>query len=241
MHRFVSSIAGMTRDLSAFALAMLLLVVAGCASAPSTDRAVSESSARSVPAGSDASVSGPRERPRGELPTVETSEAGFTITEQVRISGDARAKYQQATMSLEQGRYDEGIAQLLEVIELAPDLTAPYIDLGIAYSMSGDLDAAEEALSSALELAPGHPVALNELGIVYRRTGRFDAARASYEKALVVYPGYHFARRNLGVLCDLYLSDPVCALNNYEAYLDAVVEDGEVEIWAADLRTRLGR
>ena len=84
-------------------------------------------------------------------------------------------------------------------------------------------------------------MALNELGIIYRKTGRFAEARKSYEAALAVFPGYHVARRNLAVLCDLYLADLKCALQNYEAYMQTVPEDDEASIWIADLRLRTGQ
>jgi Flp pilus assembly protein TadD len=132
--------------------------------------------------------------------------------------------------------------QLLEsVADAAPDLSAPRIDLGIAYERAGDLDAAEKNLRLALELNPDHPIALNELGIVHRKTGHFAEAKQDYEAALAVYPGYHYARRNLGVLCDLYLGDLDCALTQYEAYMNTVPGDEDVTIWIADIRNRLGQ
>ena len=93
----------------------------------------------------------------------------------------------------------------------------------------------------ALESNPDHPIAHNELGIVYRKSGRFAEARKSYEAALAFYPGYHFARRNLAVLCDLYLGDLNCALENYEAYMTTVPSDEEATMWITDIRQRIGR
>lgn len=175
-------------------------------------------------------------------PRVEVVEAvGFTIVEEARIDGKARQDYSQGLSLLQQERLQEGIAVLEAIAASEPHLTAPHIDLGIAYHRSGDLDAAEASLQKALTLHPGHPIAHNELGIVYRKTGRFAEARSSYEAALDFYPGYHFARRNLAVLCDLYLADLECALENYEAYMATVTEDDEASMWIADLRQRLGR
>jgi Flp pilus assembly protein TadD len=166
-------------------------------------------------------------------------EVGFTITEEARIGGDVRADYETALSYLQQGRHDEGIELLEQVAAAAPELSAPRIDLGIARHRAGDLEAAESSLLLALESNPEQPVAHNELGIIYRRTGRFDEARKSYEAALAVYPGFHFARRNLAILCDLYLADPECALENYEAYMKTVPSDEEASMWIADIRYRL--
>ena len=166
-------------------------------------------------------------------------EVGFTITEEARIGGDVRADYETALSYLQQGRHDEGIVLLEKVAEAAPELSAPRIDLGIAQHRAGDLEAAEESLKLALESNPEQPVAHNELGIIYRKTGRFTEARRSYEAALAVYPGFHFARRNLAILCDLYLADLQCALQNYEAYMKTVPSDEEASMWIADLRYRL--
>ena len=165
---------------------------------------------------------------------------GFTITEEARIGGDVRADYEQAMLYLEQGRHDEGIELLEIVAEAAPDLSAPRIDLGIAHHQAGNLGEAEQNLLLALESNPDQPVAYNELGIVYRKAGRFQDARTSYEAALAIYPGFHYARRNLAILCDLYLADLQCALDNYEAYMTTVDSDKEAEMWIADLRYRLG-
>ena len=166
---------------------------------------------------------------------------GFTVTQEIRVSGDVRADYDNALRLLAQQQYAQGIALLVKVTESTPAAIAPHIDLGIAYGRSGDLDRAEASLGKALAIKPDHPIANNELGMVYRRKGRFADARASYEKALAVYPSFHFAHRNLAILCDLYLMDLGCALTHYEAYSQAVPGDQEAVKWIADLRNRTGK
>lgn len=168
-------------------------------------------------------------------------EVGFTIIEETKINNDVRLDYDEALNYLEQGRLEQGVQLLETVVETAPTLSAPLVDLGIAHHHTGDLDAAERTLLLALEANPEHPIAHNELGIVYRKAGRFAEARQSYEAALAIYPGYHFARRNLAILCDLYLADLNCALQNYEAYMATVPSDDEATMWIADIRQRIGQ
>lgn len=170
-----------------------------------------------------------------------TDASSFTISEQVRINGDARNMYDDAVRFLEQGQYQQGIDLLLQVTQAAPGVTAPYIDLGVAYTRMGDFEHAEASLKTAIELNPKHPAAYNELGLLYREMGRFADARTSYEKALAIYPGFHYAQKNLAILCDLYLNDVPCALEHYKAYSEAMPDDKEATIWIADLSKRAGQ
>lgn len=188
---------------------------------------------------SGCATSTPKERQQARIEVDES--VGFTITEEARVAGNVRVDYADALALLEQGDHSRGIAALERLADEAPLLSAPWIDLGIAEHRAGNLVAAEKHLLQALSLNPEHPIAHNELGIIFRKTGRFAEARLAYEAALDVYPGYHYARRNLGVLCDLYLADLNCALENYEAYMETVAADDEATIWIADVRARLGR
>jgi len=190
-----------------------------------------------------------REQGGGQTNITIEQDVGFTITEDVRVPAAVRAIYEQA-MALLRGndgaspdpeRTRQGIALLNEVIGKAPDVAAPYIDLAIAEQRVDAFEAAIGHLERAVELSPRHPIALNELGIAYRRVGRFTEARRSYEEALAVYPGFHHARRNLAILCDLYIGDLECALENYEAYMATVHTDDEASVWITDIRARLGR
>ena len=135
----------------------------------------------------------------------------------------------------------QAIPVLNAVIEREKRLPAPYVNIAIAYNKLGDTKAAEENLISALKLDIGHPVANNELGLLYRKKGKFTAARVAYENAIKDHPEYLPAIRNLGVLCDLYMHDFDCALQQFEEYLESKPDDKTVAIWVADVKRRLGK
>jgi len=126
-------------------------------------------------------------QPRSKARIEVQEQVGFTITESVKVDDAVRADYNRALAMLDQGQLESGISVLESVVERAPGVSGPRIDLGIAKHRQGDLEAAEAHLLQALELNPDHPVAHNELGIIYRKTGRFAQARSSYEAALAVF------------------------------------------------------
>lgn len=177
-------------------------------------------------------------KPRGPDPKLQAEAGGFLLTENVRVSAETRADYDNALHLLEAKQYDQGIALLLKVTQKAPQAAAAYVDLGIAYGRLDDLDKAMANLKRAVELDSRQLVAYNELGIVYRRKSDFSAARDSYQRALEVFPGFHYARLNLAILCDLYLADLACAHDNYVAYQQLVPDDPQVAKWIADLNAR---
>ena len=171
----------------------------------------------------------------------EDGRKGFIIKEVAAMDEVYLRDFEIAVTMLNDREYERAIELLEKIIEQSPGVTAPYINIAIAYKCIGKLEQAEENLKIALRLIPEHPVACNEYGLLYRKTGRFAEARAIYEKAVANYPDYYPAHKNLGILCDLYLNDPACALYHYEIYSEVVPEDQQVKMWIADLRTRLGK
>jgi Tfp pilus assembly protein PilF len=208
-------------------LAMVLSVLAGCA----TDGKVK-------PAG----VSQETSLAEGSsVARLEDGRKGFIITEVPQMDETSRRDFERAVAMMKDQDYGQAVDLLEKVIGQSPGVTAPYIDIAIAYQHIGKPEQAEEYLKAALRLVPDHPVASNEYGLLCRKTGRFADARAIYEKAIARFPDYYPVHRNLGILCDLYLNDPVCALEHYETYSEAMPEDKQVKLWIADLRARLGR
>jgi tetratricopeptide (TPR) repeat protein len=208
-------------------LAMVLSVLAGCA----TDGKVKPAPIVQEPS----LATGP------SVARLDDGREGFIIMEVPQLDEAFRRDFEHAVDMMKNQEYAKAIDLLEKVIELSPKVTAPYIDIAIAYQHIDKPEQAEENLKAALRLVPDHPVACNEYGLLYRKTGRFADARAIYEKAIARFPDYYPVHRNLGILCDLYLNDPECALEHYEIYSEARPEDKQVKLWIADLRARIGR
>ena len=225
-----------TRTCAGFAvLALALSVLAGCA----TDGKVKAGPAAdkpSVSAGPSAAA------PTGPSVTrLVDGREGFIITEVPTMDEASRRDFDRAVAMLKDQEDAQAIDLLEKVIKQSPGVTAPHIDIAIAYLRVGKPSLAEEHIKKALELFPEHPVASNEYGLLCRKTGRFAEARAIYEKAIARFPEYYPLHRNLGILCDLYMNDPACALEHYEMYSKARPKDAQVTLWIADVRARLGR
>ncbi len=206
-------------------LAMALSVIAGCAT---------EGKVKAVAAQPPAVAKGP------SVVELDDGRDGFMIMEVPKADEASYRDFDRAVTMLKGQNYAQAVDLLEEVIGRSPGVTAPYIDIAIAYEHIGKPERAEEHLRTALNLFPDHPVVCNELGMLYRKTGRFSEARAVYEQALTRFPHYYPAQRNLGILCDIYLNDLTCALTHYEIYSEAKPEDKQVKLWIADLRSRLG-
>ncbi|WP_136798912.1 tetratricopeptide repeat protein [Desulfosediminicola ganghwensis] len=170
----------------------------------------------------------------------EPLQKGFVLKEKVDLGINARRDFNRAVDFLHNEEYDSAATLLENVIEDSPKVTAPYINLAMAYRKLDKPEKAEDLLKIALKLFPKHPVASNEYGLLLRAGGRFAEARDVYETTLQKYPEYLPARKNLGILCDLYLNDPASALAQYEKYHQIKPDDKQVKLWISEIRLRLG-
>lgn len=171
---------------------------------------------------------------------LENGRKGFVITENSDHSS-WQNDFERSVLLMQTGKEAEAIPILEEIVNQAPGVTAPYINLAIAYRHAEQFTQAEEQLKAALKLVPNHPVVNNEYGLLLRQSGRFEEAREVYETTLLLFPEYSPVHRNLGILCELYLRDTACALEQYSAYIEANPDEETVALWIADLNLRMGR
>jgi len=162
------------------------------------------------------------------------------IKEEFGVDESVSEIFKQAVELLREKKYNEAITLLKQVVEASDKHSAPFVNLGIAYLKVGKIDESEENFKKALTINPDHPVTNNELAIAYRKSGRFDEARQRYQHVIAKYPLFLPARKNLGILCDLFLKDFQCAIEQYGAYLSLKPEDEKVKIWFTDVKRRAG-
>jgi len=205
-------------------LAVLLLVgAAGCAGRARVDGAWPQ-----------------REITQASVERLPDGRIGFVIEEDSSLDGALRDRFDAGVAALQAEDFEAAVAAFNEVVEAGPTITAPYLDLAIALRLAGSEEDVEPYLQQALEYVPGHPLVSQEYGLRLRREGRFDEARGVYVAGLKAFPEYYPLRKNLAILCDLYLNDFDCALENYQAYREARPDDTQTEIWITELQARMG-
>lgn len=159
--------------------------------------------------------------------------------QKTRVSEATRSAYAQALELLRDEQYEQAIAAMKAVAKRNDRLAGPYVNIGIAERALGEPDKAREALEAAIERDDANAAAYNQLGLLHRKAGRFDEARAAYEAGIEADPDYANLYRNLGILCDIYLQDPQCALNNFRAYKERTEgNDEKITRWIADVERR---
>jgi len=159
----------------------------------------------------------------------------------IAIHPSVEQDFQEALALLKEKKYDQAITLLESIVRTENRITAPFVNLGIAYMRTGEMEKAEQNLLKAVSLDPAHPIANNELGLLYRKTGRFAKARKVYEETLKIYPDFLPVRKNLAILCDIYLDDLGCALSQFQKLAKALPKDEKLKIWIAEIKARRER
>lgn len=158
----------------------------------------------------------------------------------VQVSEATRSAWEDALALMRSEDYEAAIEAMREVSERNDRLAGPYVNIGIAWRKLGEPEKARAALVAAIERDPANGAAHNQLGLLHRHAGRFDEAREAYRAGIRENPDYAPLYRNLGILCDIYLQDPSCALENFRVYQQRTdKQDETIELWIADVERRI--
>jgi tetratricopeptide (TPR) repeat protein len=104
--------------------------------------------------------------------------------------GSARARVALANFLFERQDWCAAIEQYRLAIELAPDFSPPYNQLGYCLRFTGDLEGAEAAFRQYVELIPDEPNPYDSLAELLWKQGRYEDAIAAYRKALEQDPRF---------------------------------------------------
>lgn len=117
------------------------------------------------------------------------------------------------------GRYDRAATTFRQLAHRRPEISAYWNNLGVACRLSGDEDAAEQALSRARSLAPDDADVLYNLGLLYIQQRRWPLAREILLDAVDRSPDFIEARLQAAYACY------VCADNTcQEAMLAGAID-----------------
>lgn len=157
-----------------------------------------------------------------------------------RVPKEASVAMAAAHQSLTSGDSPKAEAQLQQVIERWPQLSGPWLNLGIVQQKGGQADTAESSFRKALEINDSNVFAWNQLAALLRDKGRFDEAEQCYLQALGRWSDYSDAHRNLGILYDLYMNKPEEALQQYRLAQNSREQtDKLLNAWIMELERRL--
>jgi len=98
--------------------------------------------------------------------------------------------------------YDKAKSFYLRAIELNPDYSDAYSNLGNVYYDQENYAGAIKYYNKAIEINPDFSKAYYNLGIVYRNQGNYSDAIKCYKKAIELNPSYSAAYSNLGNVYD---------------------------------------
>ena len=109
-------------------------------------------------------------------------------------------KFHQALLAMGEGRYDEGIADLREVLRLEPDMGSAYLELGRALVYHKQEQDALPMLEMAVEKLPDSGMAHQELGLLLIKTGDWEAALREMQAAVLCTPDSALMHFNLAAV-----------------------------------------
>jgi tetratricopeptide (TPR) repeat protein len=107
---------------------------------------------------------------------------------------------------LKAGRLEEGLAQYERALELEPDSSWLWNNLGVANQALRRYGKAKRAYSRAIDLSPNYAMAYYNLGVVYDLRGKYSRALDYYQRAIELDPGLLELKKNPQVASNRHLA-----------------------------------
>ena len=211
---------------------LVVLVLAGCSSAPGKKTATAKDETGSVTTVAAAGASILPAGPATPNPYLQNKPSA---------SRQATQNFTDATRAMRNKQWPQAESLLQKVVAENNKLSGAYLNLGLVYRAQKEDKRAEQAFNDAIAANHTNLDAYNQLAILQREAGNFSGAEANYKKALSIWPFHPESHKNIAILYDLYMGKSAEALPHYEAYLQLIGgEDKQATSWIADLQRRLG-
>ena len=166
-------------------------------------------------------------------PTENTTELSSSAQSSEEIQ-----RYKDAISLLNTQKLDEAKIIFKEFIDNRPELSGPYLNMGLIALKEDQKDTAKIYISKALEKNPRLAQAYNLLGYIEQDSGQILEAKKHYIKAIEFKNDYAIAHYNLALLYDVYLQDINNAIIHYEQYLKLTNnEDQKTVEWLEHLKS----
>lgn len=221
--------------------ASLLLGLVGCASQPPELAATAPGEINLT----DDLNAGAEAAPRPEiLPPGPMTQPPYLTAPAPAISPEARETFNRAREHMRAQRWGDARHTLQALVVEAPNVSGPWLNLGIVWLRLDEPGQARAAFERALAANSLNVDAYNQLAALERRAGNFAKADSLYSEALTVWPYSADTHCNQGMLYDLYMGRWPEALAHYEAcgYLREQQSgelDNTVNGWIIDLKRRI--
>ena len=141
------------------------------------------------------------------LPDLEQkTEKGSIISPESNKSNSEQAKehFQKGLKHSQSGQLDFAILEYRKALELDPNLTIAYVNVGVSYIQKKEYDTAVQALKKAIQKDSKLKLAHYNLWWAYRQQGKYDQGIDELKKIIAFDPNDIKIYKNLG---DSYLSD----------------------------------
>lgn len=125
-----------------------------------------------------------------------------------------------------QQEWDLAIGEFTQAIQINPEYSQPYNQLGYAHRFLGNYSEAEQAFKKYIELIPDDPNPYDSYAELLMKMGRFEDSIASYRKALEQNP--NFVASHIGIATNYnFLGEHARAREQLEKLYEIARNDGE--------------
>ena len=179
--------------------------------------------------------------PEGQQSLSEVTDGATSINpyllDRKPVSKRAQQQFDQALEAMRLKQWSRAQATLKLLNADFPELSGPWLNLGITYIALDRPKQAEAAFQQAIAANANNLDAYNQLAAMKRKAGDFRSAESLYKRALEAWPEHAQSHLNLGILYDVYLGELVKAQEHYRAYQALQPEpDQRVAGWLLDLQ-----